>query len=74
MLLLYVTFCWKGDNPRLIPFDQGLEIRQRVVHFKSLIEQVPAGIITMGSFFHPELVGKRKAPFFAPVCRLLASK
>lgn len=54
--------------------DQGVEIKQTVINFRSLIEQLPAGSITMGSFFHSELVGKPKAPFFGPIRKLLASK
>lgn len=54
--------------------DQGPEVRQKVTHFRHIIDELPANVITMGSFYHPELVGNPKAPFFQPVRRALASK
>lgn len=62
-----------GDTPRLIPIDQGAEIKQKVMQFRQFIDQIPSGIITMGSFFHPEFAANPKAPFFAPVRKMLAS-
>lgn len=54
--------------------DQGTDIKQKVVNFRSLIAQLPANVITVGSFFHTDLVGTPKAPFFGPIRRSLASK
>ncbi|KRT78723.1 Glutathione S-transferase [Oryctes borbonicus] len=62
-----------GDTPRLIPIDQGAETRQKVMQFRQLLDQVPAGIVTMGSIFHPEFVKNPKAPFFGPVRKMLAN-
>ena len=53
--------------------DQGAEIRQRVTHFRNLIDQIPSGVVTMGSFVHTDLVKNPKAPFYAPVRKLLKS-
>lgn len=65
--IFYIT----GDS-RLIPLDQGADVRQRVIHFRNIIDPVPANVITVGSFFHSKFVGKPKAPFIGPVRRLLA--
>lgn len=62
-----------GDTPRLIPIDQGSETRQKVLQYRQLIDQVPAGIVTMGSIFHPEFVKNPKIPFLAPVRKMLGN-
>lgn len=54
--------------------DQGAEIRQSVTYFRNMIDQLPAQVITIGSFFHPDLVVNPKLPFLAPVRRMLMSK
>lgn len=55
--------------------DQGAEIRQKVTHFRHIIDQLPVRSLTMGSFFHSEFVNNwPKPPFVGPVRRLLASK
>lgn len=65
------NFC--GDEiPALIPMKQGPEMRQKVTHFRYKIDQIPAGVITMGSVFHPDLVENPKLPFIAPIRKLLA--
>ncbi|KAI4470385.1 gdap1 isoform a [Holotrichia oblita] len=73
MLWLIACDLPTGDTPRLIPIDQGGEIRQKVVQYRQLIDQVPAGVVTMGSIFHPEFVQNPKAPFFGPVRKMLAN-
>ncbi|XP_069702095.1 ganglioside-induced differentiation-associated protein 1 [Periplaneta americana] len=60
-----------GDTPRLMPMDQGPEVRQRVLHFRTIIDHIPAGVVTMGSFFHPEFCENPKQPFIQPVRKLL---
>lgn len=62
-----------GDTPRLIPLDQGSGVRQKVNHFRNIIDEIPANVVTIGSFFHPQLVGKPKLPFIAPVRRQMAA-
>lgn len=56
-----------GNTPRLIPTDQGPQIRQKVEHFRSIIDPLPANLITMGAFKHQELAPNPKMPFVAPV-------
>ncbi|KAF2899502.1 hypothetical protein ILUMI_06674 [Ignelater luminosus] len=63
-----------GDTPRVIPMDQGAEVRQKVTHFRHIIDQLPVRILTMGSFFHSEFVSNwPKPPFVGPIRRLLAN-
>ncbi|KAF5280223.1 hypothetical protein FQA39_LY05357 [Lamprigera yunnana] len=59
-----------GNTPRLIPTDN-LETKQKVLHFKAMIDALPARIITMGSFHHSELVHFPKPPFVGPVRTML---
>lgn len=42
--------------------------------FRELIDALPAGVITVGSFFHPHLCGSPKLPFILPVREILKSK
>lgn len=41
--------------------------------FREIIEALPAGLITVGSFFHPQLCGTPKLPFILPVREVLKS-
>ncbi|KAL1129075.1 hypothetical protein AAG570_013607 [Ranatra chinensis] len=56
-----------GDTPRLIPLDQGVDTRQKVSYFREIIDKIPANVVTVGSFYHPDLVHKPRLPFIAPV-------
>lgn len=58
-----------GEHTRLIPIDQGPEIRQKVTHFRTEIDKIPANVITVGSFFNPEFCTNLKYPFFIPSVR-----
>ncbi|XP_075225050.1 ganglioside induced differentiation associated protein 1 [Lycorma delicatula] len=62
-----------GDTPRLMPTDQGPQVRQKIEHFRDIIDQLPANVITMGSFLHPEFAPNPKLPFIAPVRKHLLS-
>lgn len=55
--------------------DQGPQIKQKVVHFRNLIETLNGNVLTIGTLLHPEVVtGNRKIPFIGPVCKQLVSK
>lgn len=54
--------------------DQGAEVRQKVTHFRYIIDQLLARILTMGSFVHSEFIGWPKPPFIGPVRSSLLSK
>ncbi|KAL1517839.1 hypothetical protein ABEB36_001551 [Hypothenemus hampei] len=61
-----------GDTPRLIPMDQGSEIRQKVTFFRGLIDKINGNVLTIGSFLHPEFAnGPKRVPFIAPVRKQL---
>ncbi|CAH0547191.1 unnamed protein product [Brassicogethes aeneus] len=62
-----------GDTPRLIPMDKGPEMRQKVSHFRNIIDSLPANVITMGTLFHNELVQNPRIPFVGPVRTALAN-
>ena len=44
-----------------------------VNRFRDLIDALPAGLITIGSFCHPHLSGSPKLPFVLPVREVLKS-
>jgi hypothetical protein len=54
--------------------DQGPEMRQKILHFRTVIDHIPAGTVTMGSFFHPEFCQNPKQPFIQPVRKSLMGK
>ncbi|KAF5270006.1 hypothetical protein FQR65_LT05805 [Abscondita terminalis] len=59
-----------GDTPRLIPIDD-IDVRQKVLHFRSVIDPLPARVLTIGSFHHSEFVHFPRPPFVGPVRSLL---
>ncbi|XP_034250549.1 ganglioside-induced differentiation-associated protein 1 [Thrips palmi] len=59
-----------GGTP-LIPKDQGMEIRQRVLHFRTLLDQLPVNHITAGSIYHTDLMCKPKLPYVTPFRQML---
>lgn len=67
-MFLNCTSCFvcEGGTPQLIPKDQGIEIRQRVLYFRSLLDQLPVNHITAGSIYHSDLLCKPKLPYIAP--------
>lgn len=62
-----------GGTPRLIPINKGVEVRQKVIHFRSLIDPLPARILTMGSFRHDDFVRGARPPFIGPVRSMLSN-
>jgi hypothetical protein len=67
-------FLLSGNKPNLVPKNLGSAVRQRIDYFRSLLDQLPAGVITMGSFYHPDLCGERKFPFNFPIGVLMKRK
>ncbi|XP_013190795.1 ganglioside-induced differentiation-associated protein 1 [Amyelois transitella] len=63
-------------DPELPPL-VNVSTEDKVIHninkFRDLIEALPVGVITVGSFFHPHLSGRPKLPFVLPVRELLKS-
>lgn len=71
----YTKLVCIGDTPRLLPMDQGDQVRQKVVEYRSLIDKINGNHLTIGSFLHPELAtGSKKVPFIGPVRTELMSK
>lgn len=60
-----------GGTPPLIPKDQGMDVRLRVLHFRSLLDQLPVNHITAGSIYHTDLLCNPKLPFVAPFRHIL---
>ncbi|PSN42578.1 Ganglioside-induced differentiation-associated protein 1 [Blattella germanica] len=63
-----------GDTPRLMPMDQGPDVRQKVLHFRTIIDHIPTGIVTMGSFFNSEFCENPKQPFIQPMRKAMMKK
>jgi hypothetical protein len=63
-----------GDTPRLIPMDQGSDVRQRVIHFRQVLQKVPEGMLTTGAMLNQHLLQDPKIPFIKPVRKALAGK
>jgi glutathione S-transferase len=61
-----------GDTPRLIPMDQGSDVRQRVIHFRQVLQKVPEGMLTTGAMLNQHLLQDPKIPFIKPVRKALA--
>ncbi|XP_022187896.1 ganglioside-induced differentiation-associated protein 1 [Nilaparvata lugens] len=62
-----------GDTPKLMPTDKGPQVRQKIEHLRKIIDKLPANVITMGSFLHPEFAPDPKMPFIKPVRAHLSS-
>lgn len=58
----------------LIPTAEGAEIIERHNHFHTVINDLPADVITIGSFYHPDLVRDPKLPFILPVRKHMKGK
>lgn len=72
---LFLSNVISGDTPRLIPMEQGAEVRQKVTSFRNIIDKINGNVLTIGSLLHPELAtGSKKVPFIAPVRKQLVSK
>nr|XP_018902492.1 PREDICTED: ganglioside-induced differentiation-associated protein 1 [Bemisia tabaci] len=52
-----------NGQPRLVPNDQGSEVKVKVIQYRDLLDEVPIGLLTKGSFFHPEFLKNTMPPF-----------
>ncbi|CAK1556275.1 unnamed protein product [Leptosia nina] len=59
------------ETPPLINVSSDGKIMKNINMFREMIEALPAGLITIGSFFHPHLCGTPKLPFILPVREVL---
>ncbi|CAH1398741.1 unnamed protein product [Nezara viridula] len=65
-IIFYLEEQYK-DHKTLIPTAEGAEIIERHNHFHTVINDLPADVITIGSFYYPDLVRDPKLPFILPV-------
>ncbi|XP_037973882.2 ganglioside-induced differentiation-associated protein 1 isoform X1 [Plutella xylostella] len=72
-ILDYLEFYLNPDLPPLINVTSDAKVLSNIEKFRDLIEALPAGVITVGSFIHAHLCGRPKLPFVLPVRELLKS-
>ncbi|CAG9561235.1 unnamed protein product [Danaus chrysippus] len=72
-ILDYLEMYLDQESPPLLEVSQDPKVMMNIVKFRELIEALPAGVITVGSFFHPHLAGRPKLPFILPVREVLKS-
>ncbi|XP_047504719.1 ganglioside-induced differentiation-associated protein 1 [Pieris napi] len=70
-ILDYLEFYLNQETPPLINVSADHKVMKNVNMFREMIEALPAGLITVGSFFHPHLCGTPKMPFILPVREVL---
>ncbi|XP_072947713.1 ganglioside-induced differentiation-associated protein 1 [Epargyreus clarus] len=69
----YLELYLDEESPPLINVSTDPKVLVNINRFRELIEALPAGVITVGSFFHPHLRGTPKLPFILPVREVLKS-
>lgn len=62
------------DTQPLIEVSSDPKVLYKINKYRELVDALPAGVITMGSFYNPHLCGKPKLPFILPVREVLKSK
>ncbi|XP_045450744.1 ganglioside-induced differentiation-associated protein 1 [Melitaea cinxia] len=70
-ILDYLELYLERETTPLIEVSQDSKVLLTITKFRELIEALPAGLITVGSFFHPHLCGTPKLPFILPVREVL---
>ncbi|CAK1586151.1 unnamed protein product [Parnassius mnemosyne] len=69
----YLEYYLDSGLTPLINVSRDSKVIQNINRFRDLLEALPAGVITVGSFFHPHLCGRPKLPFIYPVREVLKS-
>ncbi|XP_023936772.1 ganglioside-induced differentiation-associated protein 1 [Bicyclus anynana] len=70
-ILDYLELYLDQETTPLVEVSQDNKVLSNINKFRDLIEALPAGLITVGSFFHPHLGGTPKLPFILPVREVL---
>ncbi|XP_026762506.1 ganglioside-induced differentiation-associated protein 1 [Galleria mellonella] len=70
-ILDYLEVYLDPELPPLINVSTDAKILNNINKYRELIEALPVGVITVGSFFHPHLCGRPKLPFILPVREVL---
>ncbi|XP_014368895.1 ganglioside-induced differentiation-associated protein 1 isoform X1 [Papilio machaon] len=69
----YLEYHLDQELTPIINVSRDSKVMKNINHFRDLLEALPAGVITVGSFFHPHLCGTPKLPFVFPVREVLKS-
>ncbi|XP_068618420.1 ganglioside-induced differentiation-associated protein 1 [Battus philenor] len=69
----YLEYHLEQESKPLINVSHDSKVIKNITKFRDILEALPAGVITVGSFFHPHLCGKPKLPFIFPVREVLKS-
>ncbi|XP_021181541.3 ganglioside-induced differentiation-associated protein 1 [Helicoverpa armigera] len=72
-ILDYLEFYLDPELTSLINVSADSKVLDNINRFREMLEALPAGLITVGSFFHPHLSGTPKLPFIQPVREILKS-
>ncbi|XP_059053915.1 ganglioside-induced differentiation-associated protein 1 [Achroia grisella] len=67
----YLELYLDSGLPPLINVSTDEKVLNNINKYRELIEALPVGVITVGSFFHPHLCGRPKLPFVQPVREVL---
>ncbi|XP_055627914.1 ganglioside-induced differentiation-associated protein 1 isoform X2 [Toxorhynchites rutilus septentrionalis] len=62
-ILDYLEHYFPKEKPLGIPWNAD----EKITSFKTFLDKVPVGILTIGSFLHPQAVASPKSPFVQPV-------
>lgn len=73
-LVLNTLVLFSTELTPLINVSSDSKVVQNINKFRDIIEALPAGLITVGSFVHPNLCGTPKLPFILPVREVLKSE
>lgn len=60
-------------HPTLLPFEDR-NLMNKVIFLNRKISQIPIGIISLGTFIHPDIVSSPKLPFIGPLRRKFLGK
>ncbi|XP_075979079.1 ganglioside induced differentiation associated protein 1 [Anticarsia gemmatalis] len=72
-ILDYLEYYLDSELPPLINVSTDSKVLDKINRFRDMIEALPAGLITVGSFYQPHLSGTPKLPFILPVREILKS-
>lgn len=66
-IIHYLEANFSGEqHPTLLPFDNRNSLN-KVIFLNRKISRVPIGIISLGTFIHPNIVSSPKLPFIGPL-------
>ncbi|KAJ2944383.1 hypothetical protein O0L34_g18385 [Tuta absoluta] len=72
-ILDYLEAYLDPELPPLVNVTADSKVVAKINRYREIFEALPSGVITLGSFFQPQLCGSPKLPFILPVRELLKS-